>query len=97
MVVIEDHVNTVKAVRRSHRTGASQAKGSCGSDTRIFLCREALLADPTTLTTPSTDPYSVDPGSDNMVDPAWTVLTPAAVIKAVDGAGLTYDRARGTG
>ncbi|MGH8973780.1 MAG: peptide ligase PGM1-related protein [Acidimicrobiia bacterium] len=35
--------------------------------------------------------------SDNMVDPAWTVLTPAAVIKAVDGAGLTYDRARGTG
>jgi hypothetical protein len=35
--------------------------------------------------------------SDNMVDPAWQGLAPGAVIKAVDAAGLTYDRARGTG
>lgn len=35
--------------------------------------------------------------SDNMVDPAWKGLAPGAVIKAVDAAGLTFDRARGTG
>jgi hypothetical protein len=35
--------------------------------------------------------------SDNLVDPAWTGLAPGAVIKAVDTAGLTFDRARGSG
>jgi hypothetical protein len=35
--------------------------------------------------------------TDNMVDPAWKGLAPGAVIKAVDAAGLTFDRARGRG
>ena len=35
--------------------------------------------------------------SDNMVDPAWKGVAPGAVIKAVDGAGLTFDHSRGTG
>lgn len=35
--------------------------------------------------------------SDNMVDASWTGLAPARVIAAVDEAGLTFDRAQGTG
>lgn len=35
--------------------------------------------------------------SDNLVDASWTGLAPARVIRAVDEAGLTFDRARGTG
>jgi hypothetical protein len=32
--------------------------------------------------------------TDNLVDPAWQGLTPAAVIAAVADAGLAFDRAR---
>jgi hypothetical protein len=35
--------------------------------------------------------------TDNLVDSGWVGLPPAAVIGAVDGAGLTYDHRRGTG
>jgi|SRR5215469_11945889 len=35
--------------------------------------------------------------SDNVVDPEWTGLAPAAVIAAVDSSGLQFDYASGTG
>jgi len=62
VIIIEDHVEAVETVRRSHRKGASSARGRAAFDNRIFLCREALLADPTNLNALSADTYSVDPG-----------------------------------
>jgi len=35
--------------------------------------------------------------TDNLVDPCWLGIPPAAVIRAVDRAGVTFDHRRGTG